>query len=175
MDYQYFANKLGAKFDIVNGELVESVNGLFIVSDKYTDYVIYLNKLTKTASIVAPQKSFLGRSYRLRHLDCITLFAEWLDDHYGSTWGNIYNKLSNREFYRYYKSGMSLWYEDNGFTQVEKPKHGDCLVYAYKPKVISHVGICLDGDKILHHLPYKLSSIDSIEPDKIIGVYRYGN
>ena len=173
MNYEYFKSKLGCKFNIVGGDLVESEKGLLTVSENYSSNVIYLNKLNKTFNLVVPQKSYIGRVYSLRKLDCVTLFAEWLDDHFGSSWGNMYAKYPTREFYRYYKDGMSLWYDDNGFTKVDTPAHGDCIVYEYKPKAVSHVGICLEGTKILHHLPYKLSCIDSLDSSKIIGVYRY--
>lgn len=174
MDYQYFADKIGAKFDIVEGKLTESENGQFTVSETFGNFVIYLNKLNKTANIIVPQKAYVGRSYRLRYTDCITLFAEWLDDHYGSGFGNIYTKLSNKEFYRYYTAGMGLWYEDNGFTKVTSPETGDSIVYEHAPNVISHVGIYVGDDKILHHMPKKLSCIDSLDYSKIIGIYRYG-
>jgi len=175
MDYQYFADKLGVKFDIVEGELVESETGQFTVSETFGDFVIYVNKLAKAVNIIAPQKAYVGRHYRLRRTDCITLLAEWLDDHYGSDFDNIYKKYPNRSFKKYYEQGMSLWYEENGFTKVATPERGDCIVYAYAPNVTSHVGVYLGNNKILHHLPGKLSSIDTIYSDNILGIYRYGN
>lgn len=174
MDYQYFADKLGAKFDIVEGELVESENGILTVSQTLSNFTIYLNKLDRTASIVVPKNAYIGRSYKLRRSDCITLFAEWLDDHYSSSFGNIYKKVSNKEFYRYYNAGMELWFEDNSFTKVSALEVGDCIVYEYTPNVPSHVGIYVGEDKFLHHMPNKLSCIDTIDYNKITGIYRYG-
>jgi hypothetical protein len=174
MEYKDFTDKVGMRFDIVEGELQESPSGLFTVSETYRPFSIYLNKQTKQAMIIAPESSYLGRSYGLKKRDCITLFAQWLDEHFNSSFGNIYQKLSHRDFMKYYKGGMSLWYEDNNFQKIESSLiEGDCIVYAYRPAVISHVGIYLNESKILHHLPEKLSCIDQLDTSKILGVYRY--
>ena len=175
MDYEYFLNKLGCKFSLVRGEFVEDLQGLFTVSTEFKQYSIYLNKQTKTWAPIAPEKSYLARNYVLKKSDCITLFCEWLDDHAGTTFGNIYNNISNREFLKYYKSGMRLWYEDNGFTEVGVPRPGDCLVYTdsiNEVTPINHVGVCVADGKILHHLPSRFSSIDTIDYSKILGAYR---
>lgn len=174
MDYEYFKNKIGSKFNIVEGELVEAENGIFTVSETYSNYVIYLNKQNKTYNLIAPLKSYIGRPYVLRKLDCVTLMFEWLGDENNKDLSSIYTKTSRKDFFKYYKEGMSLWYEDNGFLKVDTPIRGDCIVYEYKPKAVSHVGIYLGEDKFLHHLPYKLSCIDTLDRSKIIGVYRYG-
>lgn len=173
MEYNYLINKIGARFDIVAGELQEDPSGLFVVSEIYQPFSVYLNKQTKQAMIVAPESSYLGRAYKMGNRDCITLVAQWLDEHYGSSFGNIYRTTSHIDFMKYYKGGMSLWYEDNLFEKVTTYVEGDCLVYAYKPAVISHVGIYLNDGKILHHLPGKLSCVDVLDESKIIGAYRY--
>ena len=177
MDYEYFANKVGTKFALVRGLFVEDPEGIFTVSHDFKQYAIYLNKQTKTWTPIAPEKSYLARAYVLKKSDCITLFTEWLDDHAETKFGNIYNNISNKEFLRYYKSGMRLWYEDNGFTEVGVPRAGDCLVYGDSVTSvvpINHVGVCVGNGKILHHLPSRFSSIDNIDYTKIIGCYRYG-
>lgn len=176
MDYEFFANKINQKFSIVNGLLVEDHSGIFTVSYDFAQYAVYLNRQTKTWNIIAPHKSYLARAYVLKRSDCITLFCEWLDDHLHTTFGNIYNTISNREFLKYYKSGMRLWYEDNGFKEVSNPIIGDCLVYADSSNEVipnNHVGVCVADNKILHHLPGRLSSIDTIDYTKIIGCYRH--
>jgi len=178
MDYEYYLNKLGSKFSLVRGEFVEDPQGAFTVTTEFKQYSIYVNKQTKKVAPIAPEKSYLARKYVLKRSDCITLFTEWLDDHYGSTYGNIYTKISNKEFLKYYKSGMRLWYEDNGFKEVAYPRLGDCLVYSDSINEVipnNHVGICVGDNKILHHLPQRYSSIDTIISDKVIGCYRYGN
>lgn len=172
MEYKDLQDKVRVRFDIVEGELVESPSGLFIVSKTYQPYSIYLNAHQETFTVIAPEKSYIGRKYRLRISDCITLFAEWLDDNTGSAFGNIYQNLTNKEFYKYYCSGMCYWYLDNGFTEKQVYEHGDVLVYAHAKGIISHVGICIDGDKILHHIPNKYSCLDLIVPEKVIGVFK---
>lgn len=176
MNYEYFANKINCKFSLVRGEFVEDAEGIFTASFNFAQYSIYLNKQTKTWTPIAPEKSYLARTYILKKSDCITLFTEWLDDRTGTKFGNIYNNISNREFLKYYKSGMRLWYEDNGFIEVAVPRTNDCIVYADTSNDVipnNHVGVCVDNNKILHHLPNRFSSIDVIDYSKIIGCYRY--
>lgn len=178
MDYEYYLNKLGNRYSLIRGEFVEDPQGLFVASTEFKQYSLYLNKQTKQCIPIAPEKSYLARKYVLKRSDCITLFTEWLDDHYGSTYGNIYNSISNAEFIRYYRAGMRLWYEDNNFTEVSVPRVGDCIVYADSINQVipnNHVGVCVENNKILHHLPQRYSSIDDIDYNKILGCYRYGN
>ena len=107
---------------------------------------------------------------------CISLVAEWLDDHNGTDFLSGYYNMSNRDFLRYYKSGMRLWYEDHGFKEVNNLQIGDCLVYGDSVTNLipnNHIGIYVSKDKILHHLPGRFSSIDTIDYSKIIGCYRY--
>ena len=173
MDYEYFNSKLGEKFSLIHGMPVEDNTGLFTVSETFGSYVIYLNKFAKSWNIIAPTKSYLARQYVLKKSDCITLNAEWLDDHVNSNFGNFYDKMSHREFYRYYKHGMRQWYIDYEFKEVTSPEYGDCLVYEHEPKINNHVGIYLGEDNILHHLPKTYSCIDKIDYTKILGIFRY--
>jgi hypothetical protein len=178
MDYSFFADKLGQRFSIVSGVFVQDSLGQFTVSYDFKQYSIYLNRQTKTWSPIAPEKSYLARAYVLKRSDCITLFTEWLDDHLHTSFGNIYNTISNKQFLKYYKSGMRLWYEDNNFCEVTTPRVGDCLVYAEAVTEVipnNHVGVCVENGKILHHLPGRFSSIDTIDHSKILGCYRYVN
>lgn len=177
MDYEYFANKIGTKFSLVRGEFVESQNGIFTSSFDFAQYSIYLNKQTKTWIPIAPAKSYLARHYALKRSDCISLVAEWLDDHNSTDFLSGYYNMRNRDFLRYYKLGMRLWYEDHGFKEVDSLQIGDCLVYGDSVTDTipnNHVGIYVDNNKILHHLPGRFSSIDNINYSKIIGCYRYG-
>ena len=176
MDYEYFANKINTKFSLVRGEFVEDSQGLFTVSFNFAQYSLYLNKQTKTCMPIAPAKSYLARAYALKRSDCISLVAEWLDDHNSTDFLMGYYNMSNRDFLRYYKSGMRLWYEDHGFTEVGTPRPGDCLVYTDSINdtvPLNHVGICINSSQILHHLPGRYSSIDALDYSKIIGCYRH--
>jgi hypothetical protein len=174
MDYKYFTSKLGKKFSIVQGAIVEDECGLFTVSETFGNYVIYLNKFDKSWNIIAPTKSYLARKYIFKKSDCITLNAEWLDDYFKSNYGNFYDKILHREFYNYFKVGMRHWYLDYGFKEVTSPQYGDCIVYEYQPDWNNHVGIYVDNDNILHH-PKIYSCIDKIDYAKVLGIFRYGN
>jgi hypothetical protein len=176
MNYDDYINKIGTRYNIVLGKLVESTEGQLVVSDNFTaSNIIYVNKLNRTVELVIPKELYIGRSYHLRKSDCISLIAEWLTNNTQTDFNKIYSKISNKVFMEYYKNGIDTWFEQNGFYQVPTPIVGDCIVYAYKPAVISHAGIYLENNKILHHIPYLLSSIDDIEAEKILKVYRYGN
>lgn len=175
MDYNYFIQKLNSRFDIVNGELQETEKGKFIVTTNFIQYSIYLNPITKTWAILAPYKSYLGRKYLLRYSDCITLNGEWLDDHYGTNYINVYKNFSRKEFSNFFKTGLTHWYLSNGFYSVTDPKPGDTLLYAWRPNYTTHVGVYLENNKILHHIPHRLSSIDICDSNKIIEIFRYGS
>ena len=171
MDYEYFLNKLGCKFSLVQGEFVEDPNGIFTVSTEFKQYSIYLNKQTKKCTPIAPEKSYLARQYKLRRSDCVTLAFEWLDDYYKINLTQVYKNTSNKVFLKYYTAGMYLWYEDNGFQKVNTVEIGDTLIYEYP----NHIGVCIEKDRILHHLSSKYSSIDVVDYNKILGCYRYAN
>ena len=175
MEFRDFADKIGARYSIVNGDLVPLDTGEFIVSETFGTSTIYLNKLTKTCNLIPPSNSYIGRPYKLKYTDCITLVASWLDKNRGSTFGNIYNTISRKQWLRYYEVGMKYWYIDNGFKEVTSLEEGDCLVYKYLPNITNHVGIYIPDNKILHHIPQKLSSLDTIDSSLIIGNYRYAN
>lgn len=175
MEFQDFADKIGTKYTVINGNLVASDNGEFVVSETFGINTIYLNKLTRMCALIPAIDSYIGRPYKLKYTDCITLVASWLDKNRGSNFDNIYNLISRKQWFHYYKVGMKHWYIDNGFKEVTELQEGDCLVYELYPGVNNHVGIYMSVGKILHHIPQKLSSLDVIDPSLIIGAYRYGN
>lgn len=174
MDYQYFKDKIGSRFDIVQGELVETLEGMFLVTDQLQNYSIYINKKEQSANLISPKSSYIGRSYGLRQADCVAICLMYLDNNHGTKFMERYKATPNKVFYQYYIKGMGLWFEENGFTKVDTPEIGDMLVYANTPDAISHVGVYIKPNKILHHLPNKFSCIDDIEKEKIKGIYRYG-
>lgn len=175
MDYNFFVNKLGEKFDIVNGDLVSSDTGRFMVSDIFQDNVIYLNPLTQQCFIVSDKESYVGHEYELGKNDCISLVSRWLDDHHGSNYAKYYRELPRRQLIDYMAKGMPKWFQDAGFDliELEQLEYGDCLVYANVEGLVIHIGIYLGGHKILHQLPDKLSSIDDLDRTKIVAIYRY--
>jgi len=177
MEYQNFSDKVGTRFDIVNGDLVESPSGLFIVSETYQNNTIYLNKQSKKATLIVEMSKYIGRPYKLRVSDCTSLWTQWLDANKGSSYYQIYKAMPHREFMAWMKAGMCSYFESQPFTKVTSDNlvEGDCLVYSFNDMIDSHVGIYINENKILHHLPRKMSSLDILDRSKILGAYRYAN
>lgn len=177
MEYQDFSNKVGKRFDIVNGDLVESPSGLFIVSETYQNNTIYLNRQANKATLIADMSIYVGRPYKLRISDCTSLWTQWLDKHKGTSYYQIYKTMPHRDFLAWMKAGMCSYFETQPFTKINVNEliEGDCLVYSFNNLIDSHVGIYIDSDKILHHLPRKMSSLDILDRSKILGAYRYAN
>lgn len=178
LEYKDYENKIGVRFDIVAGDLVENPQGQFIVSYQYAENSIYINKLTKTVGLVIPAGSYIGRDYQLRLNDCTSLWTEWLDKRKGTNYYQIYETLSNRDFATWMRVGMCSYFESQPFTKItdyDTLQEGDCLVYDYAGigNVSSHVGIYIADNKILHHIARKYSSLDVLDKSKILGAYRY--
>jgi hypothetical protein len=178
LDYKIYIDKIGLHFDIVNGDLVESETGPFVVSEEFKENTIYLNKLTKTVSLIIPKDSYTGRTYRLRNSDCTTLWCRWLDTHKGSNYREIYKNISNKQFVGWMKAGMCPYFDAQPFQKITDYtllQESDCLVYSFNNLIDTHVGVYIPEDKILHHLPRKFSSLDILDRSKILGAYRYAN
>lgn len=177
LNYQEFEQKVGVRFDVVEGDLVESPTGPFVVSYNYEINTIYINKLNKTAVVIPDKSSYIGKEYALRFNDCTTLWTQWLDSHKGSNYAEIYKKMGHREYYHWMKSGLCAYFETQPFIKVDvnELEEGDCLVYSYNNSIDSHVGVYIANDKILQHRPKKYSSLDALDKSKILGAYRYGN
>lgn len=175
MEFKEFIDKLGLKYTITNGDLVESETGEFLVTETLGINTIYVNKLTSSVKLVYAKDSYIGRSYKLKENDCITLFTNRLDGHFNTNYRSIYEKTSRKELFKYYIEGMSLWFEDNNFIKVDPANMllDDCIVYQFDNKSNCHVGVYIGNNNILHHMPDKLSGIDILDTSKILGVYRY--
>lgn len=180
LDYDLYKDKSGTRFAIVNGDLVEDPSGALIVSNTLVPMSIYLNSSTKTASLVIPRNQYIGREYKLRANDCITLCAEWLDSNkqLDKSLVKYYANLSNAKVIDLLRTGLVDFLVEVGFHTVNTADAtvGDLLLYNYKPEGVTyaHIGVYLGNEKILHHIPKKLSSIDTVDGTQILGVYRYG-
>jgi len=178
MKYEDYINKIGLKYNIVEGKLVEDPdNGVFTVSTTLAYNTIYLNKFNKTAELVTHPNSWIGRTYKFRKSDCVTLAADYYDSIHNTDLSRWYKNFSHEKWFEYYKIGMSKWFTDHNFIEVPKEnlKDYDFIVYSYNDRAYSHIAIYLGNDKILHHLPQSLSCYDNLDRTKILGVYRYGN
>jgi len=174
MEYQDFIDKIGTRYTITEGDLVESVTGEFVVSETFAINTLYLNRLNKTCSLITNKDSYIGKPYKLRETDCVTLVTGWLDNNLNTGYTKIYSNTSRKDLLKYLSDGMATWFEINGFTKItlDKIKVHDCIVYSYDDIVNNHIGVCVEDNKILHHIPKKLSCIDIIDNNKILGVYR---
>jgi hypothetical protein len=175
MEYSEFVNKIGVKYDIVSGVLTQSETGPFTVTETLNSCCIYLNKSAKTVQLIVPDSMYIGKKYALRHSDCVQITMRWSDENQGTKLLEVYKTTPHKIFYEYYMRGISDWFIDNNCILQTVPNIGDFIVYEYQPGAKSHIGICVAPGKMLHHMPNKLSSIDTIDTSKIIGIYRYAN
>lgn len=173
LDYNFYINKIGSKYTINSGDLIEDTSGNIVVSETFIDYSIYLNKLTKEVFLVIPDSAYIGKTYKLRATDCISICCRWHDEKYNTNLQQIYKNTPHTDFKKYFRDGMSLWFDANNFTKVDNLTIGSFIIYEYKPSMISHIGIYIGENKILQHIPWKLSSIDTIDHTKILGIYNY--
>lgn len=169
MNFNYWSSNIGSKVDICEGDLVPSENGFLTVSTSLDQYSLYVDRLSETAVPVIPKSDYRGRVYKLRRSDCVTLAAEWLERNTEIKAAEFVKKISRTQYITLHDSGYLHLLSTLGFSAVDAtPVHGDIIVYEKQ----IHIGICIDGDKILHHLPGKYSSIDRFDQSKILGVYR---
>lgn len=162
--------------DIVDGSIVLSPNGFLTISRTIGNYVAYINDTDQTVIPIVPPDEYRGQQYKLRKRDCVTLVGRWLDEYYGTQLLQVYTGARNSKFTRYFFGDFADWFIENGFAVVTTPQHGDVIFYQYSDKrVINHVGICIDGNKILHHMPNTYSSLDQLDSSRILKVLRYAN
>ena len=167
-----FWENLGAKADIVQGDLVVTSDGFLTITDSPVMYSLYVDRANGTYTPIVPKDEWRGRLYRSRRKDCVTLAAEWYDKTYGTNTIQSVKSIGINKYRELGTSGFVANIESVGFSKVDDaPQHADVLVYINN----AHIGVCLEGDKILHHLPNKYSCIDSLDAGQVIGVYRYGN
>lgn len=168
-----FKDKIGTRYTITNGDLTESPEGEFTCSRSFAKGSIYVTDVN--VSIIPI--NYLGYAYKLRQTDCVSLVTSWLKDNLGFDFMEYYKKLDEKKFLYYYKNGMVLYFQDHPeqFKQVHNLGDmdvGDVVVYAYDGKKVSHIGVYLGNNKILHHMPKKLSNIDEIDITKVLGVFK---
>ena len=93
-----------------------------------------------------------------------------MDEYCGSETLKHARSVGRAEYLKLNEDGYDHVLEAAGYVEQDRaPIHGDLLVY----RDALHVGICLDGDKILHHLPLTLSCIDDLDLNQVIKVYRH--
>jgi hypothetical protein len=174
--YEIFLNKIGKKFNVVNGEFVEDSDGILTVSTSPFNNSIYLNTLNNTWLVVSDL--LIGIPYRIARDDCATLCARYLDKHFGSKIEEKLFSLTLKEWTNYIKlGGETLIKEVGGYeVNLSQLKEKDVVSYEIEDsRITSHLAVYLGNNKILHHVPNKYSSIDDIDMSKVKRVFRYGN
>jgi hypothetical protein len=178
LKYEDFIDKIGVRYDIIEGELKESPQGLFVVSKEFKDYVVYVNSLSLSVSIIAPRSSYLAREYKTRRSDCVALLVDWYKDNKDLDWTNDYKRTSLSQYMDYYINGVGPLFDKYGFTPLEDKTDlqiSDWLVYALEDNWTSHIAMYYGNNKILQHIPNKLSSIDTLDPTRVVRAYRHAN
>jgi hypothetical protein len=170
LNYNDYSEKVGSRYNIVEGLLVESSDGVLTVSTEFKQNTIYVDTYNKCVNLIVPEKAYIGRHYFLKKSDCIKLVNEWLDDRLGTDYVQRYKNTSNADFKKYYSQGVKYAYLDNDFKEVDHSALtiGDVIIYIN----YNHVAVLVDTNKVLHHLPKKLSCYDVLDTTKILGVYR---
>lgn len=168
MDFYFWKNNIGLKADIKEGNVVLSEDGFLSVSNKPTQYSVYVDELRSSVSLIIPKSDYRGRLYKLFESDCVTLSAEWFDNYFKTDTLGYLSNISPEEYRRLWGAGFKDHLKTLGFVKQNKiPDKGDVIYYG-RP---NHIGICLGDNKILHHLPRKYSCIDEIDPTKLGDVY----
>lgn len=171
MTKEELSKHLGERVNIVNGKCRLDEDGEFLISDSFGSERIWVPKEGKVQCITS--QPFVGRNYRITKVDCITLVCEHLKSNALIRW---YKSLGLELVLKMQKSTVKAWLEsDDRFTAVGMDYvDGDVLVYAHTDNMRgNHIGIACPGNKILHHLPNKFSSIDDVDTSKVVMGYRF--
>jgi hypothetical protein len=162
---------IGQRVNIVNGKYELTDDGAFIISKTFGPERVWMTNEGKSQCITT--KPFIGRVYKLGNVDCVTLVCEYVQS---KSLLDFYHSMSRTELLELQRSTVMSWLdEDSRFTSVGMDyEPGDCIVYAHTERMhANHIGIAYPDNKILHHLPGKLSCIDRANVDNILGGYRY--
>ena len=171
LDPAYWINHVGAKVDIVAGNLVLSETGFLTVSTSPQQYALYVDTWTGLVAPICPRTDYRARRYEYRKQDCITLVAEWVDNHFGLSSLAAVKAVNRVEYRNLYMTGFVQKIIDFGFQLVTNLQVGDVVMY----DGYAQCGVIVEEGKILYQVLDKFSCIDSIDSSKIQGIYRYAN
>lgn len=158
---------IGQRADIVAGEAVLSADGFLTVSKTVAPYTLLIQE--RQVIPVCPPDEYRGRAYRFMRADCASLVVEWMDRNYGTNMVEQLRQLVGRRYQELNRFGYEDVVREFGFVEAGQPMHGDLIFY----ERMGHIGVCLDGSKILHHPNGKFSCIDAFDQSKALKVYRY--
>ncbi len=158
---------VGQRADIVAGEVVLSPDGFLTVSKTVSPYALLIQD--KQVIPVCPPHEYRGRAYRFMRADCVSLVAEWMDRNKGTSLIERVRQLAGRRYQELNRFGYEDVVREFGFVEASSAAHGDLIFYDR----MGHIGVCIEGTKILHHPNGKFSCLDSFDQSKALKVYRH--
>jgi cell wall-associated NlpC family hydrolase len=105
----------------------------------------------------------LGLTYVSGQSDCYSILRTYCRERYGLVFPNYARPERFWEDSRLDLYGM---YASHGFVSAQdsNPQLGDVLLMPIRTEMVSHAAIVVEEGKILHHLPGRLSTLDSLRP-----------
>lgn len=179
-EFNRLYQNMGKRYDIVLGGFIENANGTFLATDKLVGTnIIYLNKSISDFVIIS-DNPFVGLEYKLATQNCANLVVDFLEIALPDVgFAQIMDSIPFKTRLKYFTSDIDPLLRELGFIKINVAdiQQYDMLVWQYNDTATSHLAAYLGNNKILHHIPNRLSCIDEIDltSNKLLGVYRYGN
>lgn len=176
--YQECVPLIGQRVDVVAGDLVATANGPLLVSETITPESILVNKRTQSAMALTDLK--IAQPYVRMKNDCVSLAARFMDQLTGTKiYTERYSRVTIREYLANLGGGAADYILSLGLVEVtNSPLEPNDIILGGLPgipAITSHMAVYLGGNKILHHRPYKLSSIDALADADIQRIFRYAD
>lgn len=167
--------ELDQRYDIVDGEFVRNdETGRFVVTDQQgVDDSIYLPKRQLVTS------SWLGKPYRWRRQDCVSVIADYIDEIYGTTYWKQYMKTPTTLYSQCVLEGMKVWLDasddwDRVWDLTDLQKHDVLIVdlEGYTDDNSPHCQLNLGDGTVFSQPHMKITSIDPLDNEIIQRIYR---
>lgn len=107
--------------------------------------------------------NLIGRPYIDGRQDCYSVAR----DYYFQNWGiELPNLARPDRFWDDPELDLYKNYTKTGFYPVlnDVYKVGDAVLLPILSQINSHAGVIVEDNRMLHHLPYQLSSVDALRP-----------
>jgi hypothetical protein len=172
MNITTLINNIGKKVDIVDGSLILSDTGFLTITTSPIPNSIYINKLLQNYMVIVPKGEYRGHTWNLVSSNCATICTKWAKENIDIDlvdWVSNFTYEQKIIIFRegYLKPFEELKFEKIEYTNIDALNKGNILIYEYP----NHIGVYIGNNQILHHKRNKLSSIDIVDPSKILGIY----
>jgi hypothetical protein len=171
MNNNTLRDNIGQRVNIVNGKYELASEGAFLISTEFGSERVWLTEDGKSQCIT--KQPYIGRNYKIGYVDCVTLVCEHLNS---NSLLKFYLGMGREELLLLQRETVMKWLDDDErFIDVGQAfQPGDCIVYSYTERMhANHIGIVYPNNKILHHLPGKLSCIDDLDLERVEKGYRF--